>query len=149
MGLVYADIELMSVFDIISAKRHIIGEEEIKRINVTMLVDTGCMYLCINENIREFLQLETLYRKKGVLANGEIVEYDIVGGIDVRFQNRRCQIDAMVLPEGNELLLGVIPMEAMDVLINPVRQELVVNPESPDMALLKLKGVRPLPQRRA
>ena len=149
MGLVYAEIELMSVFDIISAKHHIIGEEEIKRMNVTMLVDTGCMYLCINENIREFLQLETLYRKKGVLANGEIVEYDIVGGVDVRFQNRRCQIDAMVLPEGNELLLGVIPMEAMDVLINPVRQELVVNPESPEMALLKLKGIRPFPKRRA
>jgi clan AA aspartic protease len=143
MGLIYAEIELTNAAELAMAHRLIIGEEEIKRIRVNMLVDTGSMYLCINENIREILQLLTLYRKKGVLANGEIVEYDIVGPVGVRFQNRQCMIDAMVLPGDNELLLGAIPMEALDVLINPLRQELVVNPESPDMAMMKLKGMPP------
>ena len=38
-----------------------------------------------------------------------------------------------------EPLLGAIPMEEMDVLIHPQRQELVVNPEHPDYAVLKIK----------
>lgn len=49
----------------------------------------------------------------------------------MRFKNRRCVVDAMVLPGDNEMLLGAIPMEDMDVLIDPARRELVVNPEHP------------------
>ena len=57
MGLVYADITLINGEDIILAKRNIIGEEEIKQITVSMLVDTGSVYMCINETIKEQLQL--------------------------------------------------------------------------------------------
>jgi clan AA aspartic protease len=108
-----------------------------------MLVDTGSMYLCLNENIQETLQLPILHRRKGQLANGEIVECDVVGPVQLRFENRSCHMEAMVLPGDNELLLGAIPMEALDVLINPLQQELVVNPESPDMAMMKLMGCPP------
>jgi hypothetical protein len=52
MGLVYAEIELINREDITLAKRHIIGEEEIKKMTVTMLVDTGSVYLCLNENVQ-------------------------------------------------------------------------------------------------
>jgi hypothetical protein len=57
MGLVYADIELINGEDIGMARKHIIGEDEIRKMNVNMLVDTGCVYLCINENIQALLQL--------------------------------------------------------------------------------------------
>ena len=45
----------------------------------------------------------------------------------------------MVLPGDNEPLLGAIPLEDMDVLIHPLRQELIVNPEHPYFAQMKLK----------
>jgi len=45
----------------------------------------------------------------------------------------------MVLTGDVEPLLGVIPMEEMDVLIHPQREELIVNPEHPYFAQLKLK----------
>ncbi|HEY4061879.1 MAG TPA: aspartyl protease family protein [Puia sp.] len=144
MGLIYAELELINGEDIILARRHIIGEEEIKRIHVNVLVDTGSMYMCINENVRELLQVPTIAKRKGQLANGEIVECDVVGPIEVRFKNRLCHVDAMVLPGGNELLLGAIPMEDLDVIIHPSRQELDVNPESPDMAMMKLKKCLPM-----
>ncbi|WP_157098062.1 hypothetical protein [Niabella ginsenosidivorans] len=53
-----------------------------------------------------------------------------------------CVTTAMVIPGENELLLGAIPMEDMDVLIHPQRRELVVNPEHPYYAQMKLKGIR-------
>ena len=139
MGLVYADITLISGEDLVLAKRHIIGEEEVKQMNVTMLVDSGSVYMCINETIKEQLQLPTIEKRKGQLANGEVVEYDLVGPIEVRFKNRRCNVDAMVLPGDSEPLLGSIPLEDMDVLIDPYRRELIVNPEHPYFAQMKLK----------
>lgn len=139
MGLIYADIELINGEDIVLARRNFIGEDEIKSMRVNMLVDTGSIYMCINENIQEQLQLPVIEQRKGQLANGHIVEYDVVGPIEVKFKNRRCSVDAMVLPGDNEPLLGAIPLEDMDVLINPYRQELIVNPDHPYFAQMKLK----------
>jgi clan AA aspartic protease len=139
MGLVYAEIELINAEDLLLARRHIIGEEEVKRIKVNMMVDTGSVYMCINENIQQQLQLQVKEKRKGQLANGSIVEYDVVGPIEVKFENRRCNVDAMVLPGDNEPLLGAIPLEDMDVLIHPYKQKLIVNPEHPYFAQMKLK----------
>ena len=139
MGLVYADIKLINGEELILAKRHIIGEEEVKEMNINILVDTGSVCMCINETIKEQLQLRKIEKRKGQLANSEIVEYEVVGPIEVRFKNRRCNVDAMVLPGDSEPLLGAIPLEDMDVIIHPGRQELIVNPEHPYFAQMKLK----------
>jgi len=140
MGSIYADIELINATDLALAKHHHIGEEEVKRMSVHMLVDTGSVYMCINETVQEQLQLSIVEKRKGQLADGSIVEYDIAGPIEVRFKNRRCVVDAMVLPGDNELLLGAIPLEGMDVVIHPYRRELIVNPEHPYFAQMKLKS---------
>jgi|SRR6186713_331874 len=141
MGLVYANIELINGTDLGMARRHLMGEEEVKRMHVDMLVDTGSVYMCINENIREQLQLSVIEKRRGQMANGHIVEYEVAGPIEVRFQNRRCNVDAIVLPGDNEPLLGAVPMEDMDVLIHPSRQELIVHPDHPYFAQMKLKSV--------
>ena len=139
MGLIYAEIELINGEDLVLARRNFIGEDEIKSIRVNMPVDTGGIYMCINENIQEQLKLPVLEQRKGQLANGSIVEYNVVGPIEVKFKNRRCSVNAMVLPGDNEPLLGAIPLEDMDVLVHPYRQELVVNPDHPYFAQMKLK----------
>jgi clan AA aspartic protease len=139
VGLVYADIELINAGDLEMVKRNFLEPEEIKRMHVTALVDTGSYMLCINENIKEQLQLSTNERRKGELANGQIIEYDVAGPLEVKFKNRRCIVEAMVLPGDSEVLLGAIPLEDMDVLIHPQRQELIVNPAHPYFAQMKLK----------
>jgi clan AA aspartic protease len=141
MGLVYADIELINADDLAMVRRYKIGEDEVKRMTVKMMVDTGSVYMCINETVREQLDLAVLERRKGQLADGSIVEYDVVGPIEVKFKNRRCVVDAMVLPGDNEMLLGAIPLEDMDILVHPHRQELIVNPEHPYVAQMKIKSV--------
>ncbi len=139
MGLVYADITLINGEDLILAKRHIIGEEEVKQMTVRMLADSGAYMMAINENIQEQLQLPFIQKRKAQMANGTIEEYDVVGPLEVRFKNRRCMIDAMVLRGDNEPLLGAIPIEDMDVLIHPLRQELIVHPDHPYFAQMKMK----------
>ncbi len=142
MGLVYAEIELINGGDVEMARRRIIGEDEVKRMKVTALVDTGSYMLCINENIQEQLQLPVVEKRKAQLANGEIVQCDVVAPVELRFKNRATTCRAMVLPGNNEVLLGAIPLEDMDVLIHPLRQELIVNPEHPYFAQMKLKTIK-------
>ncbi len=139
MGLVYAAFELINVDDQALARRHIIGEEEVKRMDINMLVDSGAYMLAINEVIQEYLQLPFEGRRKRIMADGTIVEHDLVGPVKINFKNRSAVCRAVVLPGNNEPLMGSIPMEEMDVLIHPQRNELIVNPEHPDMAQLSLK----------
>ncbi len=139
MGLVYADIELINVFDLENAKRHIIGEEEVKRIRLSMLADSGAYMMAINENIQSQLELPFVEKRKAVMADGSIQEFEVVGPVMVKFANRTAVCNAFVLDGNSEPLLGAIPMEEMDVLIHHLRQELVVNPEHPNYAVLKMK----------
>jgi clan AA aspartic protease len=139
MGLVYADIELINGEDIALARRNFIGEEEIKRVSLNILVDTGSYMLAINESIQEQLKLPVIEKKNAQMADGHILSCDVVGPIELKFKNRSTTCRAMVLPGDVEPLLGAIPMEDMDVLIHPLRQELIVNPEHPYFAQLKMK----------
>ena len=139
MGVVYADITLINGGDIEMAKRHIIGEEEIKQMTVKMLVDSGAYMMGINQTIQEQLNLSFIEKRKVVLADGAVKEFDVVGPIMVKFKNRTAICAALVLEGNNESLLGAIPLEEMDVIIHPQRQELIVNPEHPDYALLSMK----------
>lgn len=139
MGLVYADIQLINGDDLALARRHVIGEEEVRSMHVNVLVDTGSYMLAINESIQEQLQFPVVEKRKAQLADGSILDCPVVSGVEIRFKNRQTTCRAMILPGENEPLLGAIPLEDMDVLIHPLRQELIVNPEHPYFAQLKLK----------
>jgi len=86
-GLVYADIELINGHDLESAKRHIIGAEEVKRITTKMLVDSSAYMMGINETIQQQLDLPFIEKRKAVLADGSVQEYDVVGPLMVKFKN--------------------------------------------------------------
>jgi clan AA aspartic protease len=137
--MIYAEITLINGGDLEMARRNLMGKDEVKQMNVNMLIDTGSVYMCINENIQAQLQIPVVEKRKGQLADGSIVEYDVVSPVEVRFKNRRCTTSVMALPGDNEPLLGVISLEDMDVVIHPQRQELIVNPDHPYFAQMKLK----------
>ncbi len=64
MGLIYADITLINGEDLMLAKRHINGKEEIKQMTVSMLADSGAYMLAINESIQEQLQFPVIEKRK-------------------------------------------------------------------------------------
>lgn len=139
MGLVYAEIDLISVDDIVLHRRGFIKESEIKQVRVNALVDSGAYMLAINENIKAQLDLPLIEKQFSRLADESLLELEVVGPVEVRFENRSTTVRAIVLPGNAEVLLGAIPMEDMDVLIDPKKQKLVVNPEHPYVATKHLK----------
>lgn len=132
IGLIYAEIELISGDDLALHRRGYIKEEDIKRIKVSALVDSGAEMLAINEQVKDLLNLFVLDTQRAELADGSKVELEVVGPVEIRFANRRASVDAIVLPGNVQILLGAIPMEEMDVLADAKRQQLIVNPEHPD-----------------
>ena len=104
-------------------------------VNATALVDTGALHLCIPEHLAFQLgfELDSGFTREVATADGKkhIVPY--VGPVQIFFQNRTCFTGALVL--GDEVLLGAVPMEDMDLIISPAKQAVIVNPESPNIAV--------------
>lgn len=139
MGLIYANIELINSDDLALVRRGYFAEDQVRRMIVNALVDSGAYMLAINENLRHQLGLLSLDQQIAELADGSKIKLDIVGPVDVRFKNRATTCRGMVLPGDSEILLGSIPMEDMDLLIDPKHQQLILNPQTPYIAKKPLK----------
>ncbi len=120
MGLIYTNIELINPKD-----------ASLKTITVTALVDSGAITLCIPEHIVIQLKLDKLEEREVTTAEGKRILVPYVGPIQVRFESRNCFTGALVL--GDSVLLGAVPLEDMDLVINPRLQQVTVNPKSPNI----------------
>ena len=124
MSIVQTEITLRNVRDIFKVDEGLIKNSDIRQITVNSIVDTGAWTLVINEETRIKLGLDIVGTETGTLADGTTEEYNLAGPIEVRWKNRRTTCEALVLPDADDVLLGAIPLEAMDLTINP-RRELV------------------------
>ena len=101
-------------------------------VEVVALADSGALHLCIPEHIQIQLNLEAIDHKEGTLADGSAKLVPYVGPVELRFKNRVGFAGALVM--GDQVLLGAIPMEDMDLIIIPKTRTLDVNPDSPNIA---------------
>lgn len=138
MRLVYADSELGSGDDLVWSRRGYLPEDQIKRLDTRSLVDSGAIMLAIPEFVKIQLDLRPLREIAAELADGSSSTVEIVGPLEVRFENRSTIVETLVVPDSTGVLLGAIPMEGMDVLVDPKRERLIVNPESPEVAKVLL-----------
>ena len=124
MGIVYAEITLKNAGDITNVRRGFIKEPEIRQTSVTAMVDTGAATLIINEAIRQQLGLAVEDSYEATLADGSEQTYGFTESVQIQWKDRKATCQAVVVPSANDVLLGVIPLEAMDLIINPLKQEL-------------------------
>lgn len=137
MGLTYAEIVLKNCGDVLKAQRYEMDEDEVRSMRVNALVDTGSISLCINEAIQEVLQLPIRGKKLSQMANGQLLEFPVVGPVEIYIDDRYCTTNAILLPDDQEPLLGAIPLEEMDMMVHPSRNKLV--PAHPEGPIMKLK----------
>ena len=113
---------------------------ELAAIEAKALADTGAMHLCIPPHVAIQLNLVELEKREVTLADGSRQQISYTGPVEVRFGNRRCFVGAMIL--GDEVLLGAIPMEDMDLVVRPLTRQVLVNPVSPNVPMSIAKGLR-------
>jgi clan AA aspartic protease len=106
--------------------------DSLEPIEVQALADTGALFLCIPQHVATQLQLKETSRKEITTADGKRQLCPYVGPIHVRFGNRECYVGAVVLED--EVLLGAVPMEDMDLVVIPSDRTVVANPLNPNFA---------------
>ncbi len=112
-------------------------------IEVEALADTGTLFLCIPEHVANQLQLKQTSKKEITTPDGKRQLCPYVGPIHIRFGNRECYAGAVVL--GDEVLLGAVPMEDMDLVVIPSDRRVVANPLNPNFAAGLAKSLKLLP----
>jgi clan AA aspartic protease len=125
MGSVYAEVTLKNAVDVGALKRKIIKKEEIRQITVKALVDTGAPTLIINETIRQKLGLELCGAQPVRMANGVKETVKIVEPVEIHWENRKMTCQPRVLPGARRNILGLIPLEDMDLMVDPTTQVLI------------------------
>ncbi len=139
MGITYAEIELIRGADLVLAEEGYLSADDIRRLKVLALVDRGSSMLVISRSLSKQLALRHVDEVDTELANGALMRADVVGPVEVRFQNRKTVVNAVVVEADTDVLLGAIPMQGMDVMVDPKRERLILNPDSPDKARMLMK----------
>lgn len=121
MGLVYSEITLSNPV-----------KSDLMPLTIRCLADTGSTYLVLPQHIATQLQLNALETREATTADGSSHTVPYAGPVKITFQNRNCFVGALIM--GDEVLLGAVPMEDMDLVVHPKLLKLTVNPESPNIA---------------
>ena len=124
MGNVFAEITVKNVMDMALAQAGHIAENNIRSVTFNAVVDTGATSLVINEEIFSQLGLSVVEKRDINIAGGGRTECKVTDPVHIQWKDRFAVVNAVVLPEGKPLL-GVIPLEFMDLMVDPVNRELV------------------------
>ena len=113
------------------------AEAGVSPVRTDALVDTGSLFLCLPQHVAMQLKLAEPHRREVTVADGSRQWCPYVGPVQVAVANRTCFTGAPVL--GDEVLLGTMPMEDMDLVIAAARRTVEPNPANPDMAATSVK----------
>jgi clan AA aspartic protease len=125
MGEVRTEITLVNVRDAANAQSGFIPKSEVRRLTVNAVVDTGAWTLVINEETREKLGLWVKETAETGVAGGGTVPGGITEYVEVRWKDRNTACEALVLPGEADVLLGAYPLECMDLMVHPKKQEVI------------------------
>lgn len=107
-------------------------------LHTTALVDTGALHLCVPEALARQMDLSIERFRRVTYADGRSMEAPYVGPIRVEVGDRECYVGAMVF--GDEVLLGSIPLEDMDLLVDSARRQLIPRDPRGPVSVAKASG---------
>ena len=124
MGLVKAEITLKNIRDKMKAEEGYIKEPEVRQTTIQAVVDTGAMTLVINEELRQQLGLGVVGATQARLSDNTQKTVKIAEPVEVCWKNRSMTCQPWVVSAGR-ILLGLIPLENMDLMVDPNSQTLI------------------------
>jgi predicted aspartyl protease len=117
-------ITLINARDIGNAREGLIPESKVRGITIDAIPDTGAWTLVINEETRQKLGLAVEGSIASPLADGSTTHYDQTEAVKIQWKNRSTTQQALVVPDAHDILLGALPLEVMDLMVDPVHERL-------------------------
>ena len=138
MGKVMTKVKLTNDHEAQLAAAGSLDPVRVRSVTVDALVDTGATMLTIPAEACRALGLPHRGTRRVRYADGRIREVPWVGGILLEILGRQMTCDALVESERTVPLIGQIPLEGLDLVVNPKTGDLMPDPASPDAPLLDL-----------
>lgn len=128
MGKVEVAAKLENQYDFTRLQLGEITPDQVRTVEIpTALVDTGASRLCVPRKFIDELGLLLQETRTARTTNGE-VERGIFGPVRLTVQGRVCSCLVSELPNDCPALIGQLPLEDMDFVVDPKRQRLIGNP---------------------
>lgn len=141
MGKVMTKVILENAMDRGKAEEGLISAEQVRRVELEALVDTGATMMVLPADVVAALGLTVRQYRPARLADGSLCDVGRVTGMWIEILGRDMTGDALVVPAGSQALIGQVQLEVLDLVVDARSQEARVNPAHPDVPILDMLGV--------
>jgi len=128
MGKIIEKIKVVNVDDEALAKRGIITPDQVRSIETEVLIDTGATFFCLRQSLIEELKLTPMSQKLIRTANGAVTR-TVYSAVTIYLRDRFAVVYVSEIPDDCPNLLGQIPLQSMDWVIDTRNEKLIGNPE--------------------
>jgi clan AA aspartic protease len=138
MGRVLVEAKVENVVDLYLAKKGAILDEEVRRVEIAeALVDTGATTLSMPGKLIQQLGLDPLKTRQARTTAG-VVSFNVFGAARLTIQGRDCTVDVTEVPDDCPVLIGQVPLELLDFIVDPKNHRLIGNPEHGGEQMLEM-----------
>src|SRR2546422_43048 len=128
MGKVIVTAKIENLEDLYKVKQGILAADKVRQVEVNdALVDTGATGLSVPKNLIARLGLDPM-RKRRARTSAGTVDVQTYGAVRLTIQGRDCIGDVTEISDDCPVLIGQVPLELLDFVVDPVKQQLIGNP---------------------
>jgi predicted aspartyl protease len=128
MGRVLVEATIENLEDLWAVKRGLMAPDQVRRVTITdALADTGAAMLSLPTRLIRQLGLTKTGRRR-VNSSLGIREADVYDAVRLTIQGRDCPLDVMEVPDTVPVLIGQIPLERLDLVVDLQSRRLTGNP---------------------
>ena len=129
MGRVIVSAKMENLLDLYEVTQGRLKAEEVRAVVISdALVDTGATHLCLPQHFIQQLGLQHYRTRKARTSSGELRDFEMYGMVRLTIQGRECNTEVAALSDDCPALIGQIPLELLDWVVDPIGQKLIGNP---------------------
>ena len=129
MARTFVEVQVENYDDIVLRDLAASPDREVRRQEVRALVDTGCALLCLHKSTIEKLGLRMARSAPVRTANGPVVR-GIYEAARITILGRQYLAEVMEVSDDVPDLVGYIPLENLDLVVDPTTDQVIPNPEN-------------------
>jgi clan AA aspartic protease len=129
MGRVVVTATVENLMDLFEVRQGRLKPEQVRRVEVSdALVDTGATMLSMPQRLIQQLGLERYRSRRARTSSGEVKDFDVYGVVRLTIQGRECSTEVAALSDDCPMLIGQVPLEMLDWVVDSLGQKLIGNP---------------------
>jgi clan AA aspartic protease len=130
MGKVLVTAVIENMNDLFLVSQGLLASDKVRRAEVPdMLVDTGATHFSLPRRYVQQLGLQRYRTRRARVSSGEFKDFDMYGVVRLTVEGRECTTEVAEVPDDCPALLGQIPLEMLDFVVDPIGQRLMGNPD--------------------